>query len=78
MWCDQGFLPFISTPAQCGAYAMAVWMAKSGGKDDDDPCPDIQKKISDTIKGVGMPGNKSLLTRVVEQYVGEVKFYAGS
>ena len=55
-----------------GAYAMAVWMAgTSGGKDDDDPCPDIQKKISDTIQGVGMPGNKSLLTRVVEQIVGE-------
>ena len=42
MYCDQGTLPFISTPAECGAYAMAVILAaQSGRNDDDDPCPNI-------------------------------------
>jgi len=40
-------------------------------EEDEDPCPEISRKINDTINGVGMPGGKSLLMRVVEQIVGQ-------
>jgi hypothetical protein len=36
-----------------------------------DPCPGIAQAIWNTITGVGMPGDKSLLTRVVEQIRGQ-------
>ena len=37
----------------------------------------IKQSISDTINGVGMPGDKSLLTRVVEQITGNPALFKG-
>ena len=34
MWCDQGSLFFISSPAQCAAYAGAVWFAATRPRND--------------------------------------------
>jgi RHS repeat-associated protein len=47
----------------------------SGGNTD--PCPGIAQSIKDTISGVGMPGGKSLLTRVVQNITGSSAGYDG-
>ncbi|MGC1453046.1 MAG: RHS repeat-associated core domain-containing protein, partial [Candidatus Sulfotelmatobacter sp.] len=42
-----------------------------------DPCPGIAQLIWNTIAGTGMPGNKSLLTRVVQQITGSPSQFDG-
>ena len=42
-----------------------------------DPCANIAAKISNTINGIGMPGGKSLLTRIVQQITGDPAQFDG-
>jgi hypothetical protein len=49
MWCDQGSLPFISTAAQCGLYVRAVWLQKSGWRDQ--AAALIHKALQDCVNG---------------------------
>lgn len=51
--------------------ASAAGNDSTGTSNPPNPCDQIGTDIGNTIQGVGMPGGKSLLTRVVEQIVGQ-------
>ncbi len=58
--------------AAMGCYGAPIIEAAAS-----DPCPGIAAKIWNTITGNGMPGGKSLLTRVVEQITGSPALFDG-